>query len=49
MRQLPFVYDTMENALGHVMERLSIPLRQWLESGFLLRNTLTQRKLTDFF
>ena len=48
MRQPPLVYDSMEGALGRVMERLSIPLEQWLESGFLLRHTLTQRKMTDY-
>ena len=48
MRQPPLVYDSLDEALGRMMGRLSIPLDQWLESGFLLRHTLTQRKITDY-
>jgi hypothetical protein len=31
------------------MSRLSIPLQRWIEAGPLLKHTLTQRKLTEFF
>lgn len=48
MRQPPRRYDTMEEALGRVMDRLSIDLNQWLGAGSLLRHTLTQKKLTDY-
>ena len=48
MRQPPKKYDTMEEALRSVMSRLSIGLEHWLNAGSLLRQTLTQRKLTDF-
>jgi len=48
MRQPPKKYDTMEEALGRVMSRLSIGLEHWLNSGWLLRQTLIQKKLTDF-
>mgnify|MGYP003681880903 CR=1 FL=1 len=48
MRQPPRRYDTMVDALGRVLGRLSIGLEHWLASGSLLRQTLTQRKLTDF-
>jgi hypothetical protein len=49
MRQLPKRYDTMDEALSRVMDRLSIGLKHWLEAGFLLRHTLTQRKITEYF
>ncbi|MDH5199379.1 MAG: hypothetical protein OEW93_00695, partial [Candidatus Bathyarchaeota archaeon] len=49
MRQPPLVYDNLDDALGRVMSRLSIPLEQWLAAGFLLRHTLTQRKITEYF
>ncbi|MFH0850220.1 MAG: Nre family DNA repair protein [Candidatus Bathyarchaeota archaeon] len=49
MRQEPQRFDTFREALDRVMSRLSIPLEKWYESGPLLRHTLTQRKLTDFF
>ncbi|KON30901.1 hypothetical protein AC482_02805 [miscellaneous Crenarchaeota group-15 archaeon DG-45] len=48
MRQPPQRYDTLEEALGRVMGRLSIGLEHWLDAGSLLRHTLTQRKLTDY-
>ena len=48
MRQEPKRYNTLEEALGCVMGRLSIGLEHWLDSGFLLRQTLIQRKLTQF-
>jgi hypothetical protein len=38
----------MDSALQHVMSRLTIPLQKWIESGPLLRNTLTQRKITEY-
>ncbi len=49
MSQPPRVYDTFQAAIGDVMGQLSIPLEKWMESGPLLRHTMTQRKLTDFF
>jgi len=49
MNQPPRVYDTFQAAISDVMGRLSIPLEKWMESGPLLRHTMTQRKLTDFF
>jgi hypothetical protein len=48
MRQPPRRYDTMDEALNRVMSRLSIGLKHWLEAGFLLRHTLTQRKITEY-
>ncbi|MEM4727407.1 MAG: hypothetical protein QXD04_04060, partial [Candidatus Bathyarchaeia archaeon] len=48
VRQPPKSFNSLEEALRHAMGRLSIPLEHWLSSGFLLRNTLKQRKLTEF-
>jgi hypothetical protein len=48
MRQPPMRYATIKQALDMVMSRLSIGLDQWLNSGYLLRHTLTQTKLTDY-
>jgi hypothetical protein len=49
MKQTPQLYNSIDEALKRVMSRLSIPLEKWIESGPLLRQTLTQRKLTEFF
>jgi hypothetical protein len=49
MRQEPKKFDTWQNALNHVMSRLTIPIERWMEAGPLLRHTMTQRKITDYF
>jgi hypothetical protein len=49
MRQEPNRYDTLDKALKRVMDRLTIPLKKWIETGPLLRHILTQKKLTDYF
>jgi hypothetical protein len=49
MRQEPRRFESIDKALEYTMSRLSIPLHRWIEAGPLLRRTLTQRKLTDFF
>jgi len=49
MRQKPKTFETLNEALTHTMSRLSIPLEKWMEAGPLLRHTLTQRKITDYF
>jgi len=49
MKQEPRKFETMNEALDYTMSRLSIPIERWIETGPLLKHTLTQRKLTDFF
>ncbi len=48
VRQPPRRFNSLSEALRHAKERLSIPLEHWLNSGFLLRHTLNQRKITEF-
>jgi hypothetical protein len=48
MKQEPTKYDTFNKAITYIMSRLSIPLKKWIESGPLLKHTITQKKLTDF-
>ena len=48
MQQPPLVYDTMDEALARLRSRLSIPLGEWMDAGFLLRQTLAQRKITEY-
>jgi hypothetical protein len=49
MKQEPRRFETLDEALTHTMSRLSIPMEKWMEAGPLLRHTLTQRKITDYF
>jgi hypothetical protein len=48
MRQEPKIYETLDCALARVMRRLTIPKKKWVETGPLLKNILTQKKLTEF-
>jgi hypothetical protein len=48
MKQTPRFFHSMDVALQHVMSRLTIPLKKWIDSGPLLRQTLTQRKITEY-
>ena len=48
MKQTPRLFTTMDAALKHVMSRLTIPLEKWIEAGPLLKQTLTQRKITEY-
>jgi hypothetical protein len=49
MRQPPMVYATLDEAMARLQSRLSIPLEQWMDAGFLLRQTISQRKITEYF
>jgi hypothetical protein len=49
MKQESRQFESMKDALEYTMTRLSIPLEKWIEAGPLLKHTLTQKKLTDFF
>jgi DNA repair protein NreA len=49
MKQEPMKFDILDKALEYTMSRLSIPIKRWIEAGPLLRHTLTQKKITDFF
>ena len=48
MRHKPKRFENINDALKQVMNRLSIPLEKWIESGPLLKHTLTQRKITEY-
>jgi hypothetical protein len=43
------VYATLDEAMARLQSRLSIPLEQWMDAGFLLRQTISQRKITEYF
>jgi hypothetical protein len=48
MKQPPRLYNTLNEALDRLKSRLNIPLKQWMDAGFLLKQSVTQRKITDF-
>ncbi len=48
MRQKPFTFKTLEEALNFVASRFQIPIQRWIMQSELLKNTLFQKRITDF-
>jgi len=48
MRQKPFTFNTLDEALKWIASRFRIPLQQWIMRSELLKNALFQKKITDF-
>jgi hypothetical protein len=48
MRQKPFTFNTLDDALKWIATRFQIPLQQWIMRSELLKNALFQKRITDF-
>jgi hypothetical protein len=48
MRQKPFKFNTLDDALKLIRSRFQIPLQRWIMRSELLKNALFQKKITDF-
>ncbi len=48
MRQKPFTFKTLEETLNFVASRFQIPIQRWIMQSELLKNTLFQKRITDF-
>jgi hypothetical protein len=48
MRQKPFIFNTLDEALKWVAGKFQIPLQRWIMKSELLKNALFQKKITDF-
>jgi hypothetical protein len=48
MRQKPYTFNTLDEALKWVAGRFQIPLQRWIMRSELLKNALFQKKITDF-
>ncbi len=48
MKQSPFKYNTLKEALERVGSQLQIPLKEWISRSKLIGNALYQKKITDF-
>jgi DNA repair protein NreA len=49
MRQTPFKFNNINNALKFVQSRFEIPLQRWIRQSELLKRALFQKKMSDFF
>jgi len=48
MRQKPFNFNTLDEALKFVGSRFQIPLQQWIMRSQLLKDALFQKRITDY-
>ena len=49
MRQAPFKFKTLDEALTHISHRFEIPLSRWIQNSKLLQDALYQKRLTEYF
>ncbi len=48
LKTKPTRFDTFEKALSQALKTLTIPLKSWAESSRIIREVLSQRKLTEY-
>lgn len=48
MRQQPLKFSTLNEALQRIAGQFNIPLEGWIRESQLIRNTLFQKRITDF-
>jgi hypothetical protein len=48
MRQKPYIFKTLKEALQFISSRLQIPIQKWIMQSTLLKNALLQKKITDY-
>jgi len=49
LRGDPFKYDKMEDVLKHLSAKFEIQLKSWIENSKILKDTLVQTKLSNYF
>lgn len=49
MRQKPFLFKTLDESLKFISGRFEIPLKRWVLQSELLKRTLFQKRISDFF
>jgi hypothetical protein len=48
MRQKPLLYNSFNEVLGRIANQFCIPLQSWINESELIRNSLFQKRITDF-
>ncbi|MEM2675545.1 MAG: hypothetical protein QXT10_03495, partial [Candidatus Bathyarchaeia archaeon] len=48
MRQKPYTFRTLEEALQFIAGRFQIPIQRWIMRSVLLKNALFQKRITDY-
>lgn len=44
----PISFSTLDETLNYVSKRMDIPIKRWIEVSAVLKDTLQQRRITDF-
>ncbi len=48
LRNKPHVFDSLQQVMKHISEKLTVPVSKWVENSALLRNAFFQKKITEF-
>jgi len=48
VRQKPLTFNTLNEALQRIASKFNITLQSWIKESQLIRNTLFQKRITDF-
>ncbi|MEM2394274.1 MAG: hypothetical protein QXG11_05595, partial [Candidatus Bathyarchaeia archaeon] len=48
MRQKPFTFKTLDEALKFIAGRFQIPIQRWIMRSELLKSALFQKRITEF-
>ncbi|MEM5814241.1 MAG: Nre family DNA repair protein [Candidatus Aenigmatarchaeota archaeon] len=48
LRNKPFRFETLKEALEHVQKKLEIPLKQWIGTSSVLKDEMRQKRIKDF-
>jgi hypothetical protein len=49
LKNKPKKFATLKESLDYISQKMDIPLKTWLKNSSVLRDSLNQRKLTDFY
>ncbi len=48
VRKKPKKFSTLKQALDHIQNKMDIPMKRWINSSGILKDTLHQKRLEDF-
>jgi len=49
IKNKPIKFTTLNEALNYISKKLEIPIKKWIEHSNIIKNTLQQKRLVDFF
>jgi hypothetical protein len=49
VENVPLKFNTLEEALKRISNRLMIPLKRWIDQSTLLKSVLYQKRISDYF